>query len=170
MIFSRLLFVLTTLVNTDNSDTHAHSLYGGSKFAGACICRMPRAPSAQSGPSAVPTVPPGARCLAETHRARVPRAAGTHSQHVPLHPCARSPKPARRSRPPLLLPVQVAQGRRCCGRRLSTGTLRTSDCTGSALAAEQVRVRAGNRDSHFARCSRTCVSQCSLPSERACLS
>ena len=52
---------------------------------------MPRAPSAQSGPSAVPTVPPGARCLAETHRARVPRAAGTHSQHVPLHPCARSP-------------------------------------------------------------------------------
>ena len=75
-----------------------------------------------------------------------------------LAPMCTVPEPARRSRPPLLLPVQVAQGRRCGGRRLSTGTLRTSDCTGSALAAEQVRVRAGNRDSHFARCSRTRAS------------
>ena len=74
---------------------------------------MPRAPSAQSGASAVPTVPPGARCLAETHRARVPRAAGTHSQHVPLHPCARSPS------------------RRAAHGRLSSGTA----CAGGTRSA-----------------------------------
>ena len=84
-----------------------------------------------------------------------------------LAPMCTVPEPARRSRPPLLLPVQVAQGRRCGGRRLSTGTLRTSDCTVSALAAEQVRVRAGNRDSHFAHCSCTRLSAPYLPSARA---
>ena len=146
----------------------ANSLYGVSKFAGACICRMPRAPSAQSGPSAVPTVPPGARCLAETHRARVPRAAGTHSQHVPLHPCARSPS------------------RRAAHGRLSSCLCRWHK-VGAAVADVCLQVRCARRIARGARwqpnrcvygpetatpilrAAHARVPQCSLPSERACL-